>query len=87
MAPSRITTRSTRPNVEGSSQEVQPGLEQKLDQMLATLVEANRKAEIAHKAILGLKDEIVEVRRDNARLDGLLASKARSGRREGFDEK
>ncbi|PON34723.1 hypothetical protein PanWU01x14_342270 [Parasponia andersonii] len=81
-----MTTRSTRPDVEGSSPEVRPSLEQKLDQMLAALTEANRKAEMAHEAVLGLKDEVAEVRRDNAHLEGLLASEARSGRREDFEE-
>ncbi|PON69053.1 hypothetical protein PanWU01x14_090780 [Parasponia andersonii] len=73
-----MTTRSTRPNAEGSSREVQLGLEQKLDQMLATLAEANRKAEIANEAVLGLKEEVAEVHRDNTHLKGLPASKARS---------
>ncbi|PON59172.1 hypothetical protein PanWU01x14_160990 [Parasponia andersonii] len=86
MAPSRITTRSTRPDVKGSSREARPGLEQKLDQMLAALVETNQKAEMAHKAVLGLKDEVAEVHRDNARLEELLASEARSRQREDFDE-
>ncbi|PON32729.1 hypothetical protein PanWU01x14_358840 [Parasponia andersonii] len=54
--------------------------------MLAALAEINRKAEKAHEAILGLKDKVVEVHRDNARLEELLASEARSGRREDFDE-
>ncbi|PON41256.1 hypothetical protein PanWU01x14_290950 [Parasponia andersonii] len=54
--------------------------------MLAALAEANRKAETAHKAVLGLRDEVAKVRRDNARHKGLLASEARSGRREDFDE-
>ncbi|PON49123.1 hypothetical protein PanWU01x14_232090 [Parasponia andersonii] len=53
--------------------------------MLAALVEASRKAEIAHEAIMGLKDEVAEVHRDNARLEGLLVSEARSERREDFD--
>ncbi|PON80622.1 hypothetical protein PanWU01x14_001780, partial [Parasponia andersonii] len=44
------------------------------------------KAEIAHEVILGLKDKFAEVRRDNARLEGLLASEARSERREDFDK-
>ncbi|PON71961.1 hypothetical protein PanWU01x14_068030 [Parasponia andersonii] len=75
MAPSRITNRSTHPDAGESSQEARPSLEQKLDQMLAALA-----------ALLGLKDEVAEVRRDNTRLEGLLASEARSGRREDFDE-
>ncbi|PON80210.1 hypothetical protein PanWU01x14_006600 [Parasponia andersonii] len=87
MAPSRMTTSSTHPDAEGSSQDARPGLEQKLDQMFAALAEANRKAEMAHEAVLGLKDEVAEVRRDNARLEGLLASEARNGRREDFDKK
>ncbi|PON56632.1 hypothetical protein PanWU01x14_180450 [Parasponia andersonii] len=86
MAPSRMTTKSTHPDAEESSQEARPDLDQKLDQMLTALAEANRKAEMAHATFLGLKDEVVEVRRDNARLEELLASKARSGRREDFDE-
>ncbi|PON62753.1 hypothetical protein PanWU01x14_136650, partial [Parasponia andersonii] len=86
MAPSRMTTRSTRPDVEGSSQEARPSLEPKLDQMLAALAEVNRKVEMAHEAILGLKDEVAEVRRDNACLEGMLASEARSRQREDFDE-
>ncbi|PON79071.1 hypothetical protein PanWU01x14_015720, partial [Parasponia andersonii] len=78
MAPSRMTTRSTRPEAEGSSRDEQPDLGQKLDQMLAALAEANRKAEMAHEAILGLRDEVAEVRRDNACLEGLLASEDRT---------
>ncbi|PON68299.1 hypothetical protein PanWU01x14_096190, partial [Parasponia andersonii] len=66
--------------------EARPSLEQKLDQILTALAKANMKAEMAHKAILGLKDEVAEVNRDNAGLEGLLASEARSGRREDFDE-
>ncbi|PON77153.1 hypothetical protein PanWU01x14_027720 [Parasponia andersonii] len=92
MASSRITTRSTRPNAdgnppdaEGSSWGVQPRLEQKLDQILAALAEASRKAKIAYEVIMGLKDEVAEVRMDNAHLEGLLASEARSERREDFD--
>ncbi|PON34825.1 hypothetical protein PanWU01x14_341240, partial [Parasponia andersonii] len=54
--------------------------------MLAALAEANWKAEIAYEAVLGLKEEVAEVRRDNFRLRGLLASEARSERREDFDE-
>ncbi|PON69317.1 hypothetical protein PanWU01x14_090400 [Parasponia andersonii] len=57
----------------------------KVDQMLATLAEANRKAEIAHKTVLGLRDEIAEVRRDNAHLEGLLASEERTQQRKDFD--
>ncbi|PON51244.1 hypothetical protein PanWU01x14_218050, partial [Parasponia andersonii] len=53
---------------------------------LAALVEANRKAEMAHEAILGLRDEVAEVRRDNARLESLLASEDRTQRREDFDK-
>ncbi|PON31592.1 hypothetical protein PanWU01x14_368640 [Parasponia andersonii] len=34
---------------------------------------------------LRLKDEVAEVHRDNARLERLLASEAKSGRREDFD--
>ncbi|PON58315.1 hypothetical protein PanWU01x14_167070 [Parasponia andersonii] len=86
MASSRMTTRSTRPDAEESSREARPGLEQKLDQMLAALTKANWKAEMAHEAILNLKDEVAEVCRDNAHLEGLLASEARSRRREDFDE-
>ncbi|PON37192.1 hypothetical protein PanWU01x14_322450 [Parasponia andersonii] len=86
LAPSRMITRSTRPDAEGSSREARLGLEQKLDQILATLAEVNRMAKIAHETLLGLKDEVAEVRRDNAYLEGLLASKARSGRREDFDK-
>ncbi|PON72055.1 hypothetical protein PanWU01x14_068970, partial [Parasponia andersonii] len=86
MAPSRMMTRSTRPDAEGSSREERPDLGQKLDQMLAALAEANRKAEMAHEAVLGLRDEVAEVRRDNARLEGLLASEDRTQRREDFDE-
>ncbi|PON78188.1 hypothetical protein PanWU01x14_021700 [Parasponia andersonii] len=70
MAPSRMTTRSTRPDTEGSSWEARLGLEQKLDQILIILAEANRKAEMAHEAVLGLKDEVAEVHRDNAHLEG-----------------
>ncbi|PON39874.1 hypothetical protein PanWU01x14_301740 [Parasponia andersonii] len=86
MAPSRMTTRSIRPDAEGSSREARPDQEQKLDQMLATLAEANRKAEMAHEAVLGLRDEVAEVRRDNTRLEGLLASEDRTQRREDFDK-
>ncbi|PON52195.1 hypothetical protein PanWU01x14_210370 [Parasponia andersonii] len=86
MAPSRMTTRSTRPHTEGNSQEERPDLGQKLDQVLAALEETNRKAERAHEAVLGLRDEVAEVRRDNARLEGLLASEDRTQRREDFDE-
>ncbi|PON40063.1 hypothetical protein PanWU01x14_300060 [Parasponia andersonii] len=86
MAPTRMTTRSTRSDTEGSSREARPSLEQKLDQILASLAEVNRKVEMAHEAILGLKDEVAKVRRDNARLEGLLASEARSGQSEDFDE-
>ncbi|PON31260.1 hypothetical protein PanWU01x14_371190, partial [Parasponia andersonii] len=89
LAPSvgrRMTTRSTRLDAEGSSREARPDQEQKLDQMLVALAEANQKAKIAHKAILGLKDEVAEVRRDNAHLEGLLASEDRTQRREDFDE-
>ncbi|PON67376.1 hypothetical protein PanWU01x14_103570 [Parasponia andersonii] len=86
MAPSRMTTRSTRPDAEGSSREARPDLGQKLDQMLAALAEANRKTEMAHEAILGLRDEIAEVRRDNARLEGLLVSEDRTQRMEDFNE-
>ncbi|PON74707.1 hypothetical protein PanWU01x14_047660 [Parasponia andersonii] len=86
MAPSRMTTRSTHPDAEGSSREARPDLEQKLDQMLAALTESNRKAEMAHKAILGLRNEVAEVHRDNTRLEGLLVSEARSKQREDFDE-
>ncbi|PON70925.1 hypothetical protein PanWU01x14_076350, partial [Parasponia andersonii] len=82
-----MTTKSTRPITEGSSQEAQPGLEQKLDQMFATLAEADQKAEIAYEAILDLKEEVAKVRRDNAYLEGLLASEAKSERREDFDKK
>ncbi|PON55790.1 hypothetical protein PanWU01x14_185990 [Parasponia andersonii] len=54
--------------------------------MLAALAEANRKTEMAHEVILRLKDEVAEVCRDNVRLEELLASEGRSGRREDFDE-
>ncbi|PON54697.1 hypothetical protein PanWU01x14_193200, partial [Parasponia andersonii] len=47
---------------------------------------ANKKAEMAREAVLGLKGEVTEVRRDNAHLDGLLASEARSWQREDFDK-
>ncbi|PON92363.1 hypothetical protein TorRG33x02_118680 [Trema orientale] len=79
-------TRSTRPNAEESPQDTQPSLEQKLDQMIATLTEANKKAEMAHEVILGLKNEVAEVRRDSVHLEGLLACEARSERREDFNE-
>ncbi|PON67298.1 hypothetical protein PanWU01x14_104730 [Parasponia andersonii] len=64
------------------------GAPRKHDQvwMFVAMAEANRKADMAHEAVLGLKDEVVEVRRDNAHLEGLLASEAISGRREDFDE-
>ncbi|PON52733.1 hypothetical protein PanWU01x14_206940 [Parasponia andersonii] len=81
-----MTTRSIHPDAEGSSREERPDLGQKLDQVLAALAETNRKAERAHEAILGLRDEVAEVRRDNARLEGLLASEDRTQRREDFDE-
>ncbi|PON68971.1 hypothetical protein PanWU01x14_092880, partial [Parasponia andersonii] len=62
-----MITKSTRPNAngnppdaEGSSRGAQPGLEQKLDQMLAVLAEASQKVEIAHEAVMGLKDEVTE---------------------------
>ncbi|PON44891.1 hypothetical protein PanWU01x14_263730, partial [Parasponia andersonii] len=55
-----MTTRSTRPDTEGSSREERPDLGQKLDQVLAALAETNRKAERAHEAILGLRDEVAE---------------------------
>ncbi|PON32874.1 hypothetical protein PanWU01x14_357530 [Parasponia andersonii] len=94
MAPSRMTTRSTRPDTDrnppdakGSSRGVQPGLDKKLDQMLAALAEVSRKVEIAHETIMGLKDEVAEVHRDNARLEGLLANEARSEQGEDFDAK
>ncbi|PON31562.1 hypothetical protein PanWU01x14_368970, partial [Parasponia andersonii] len=86
MAPSRMTTRSSRPDAEGSSREERPDLGQKLDQVLAALAETNRKAERAHEAVLGLRDEVAEVRRDNARLEGLLASEDGTQPRENFDE-
>ncbi|PON77369.1 hypothetical protein PanWU01x14_029880 [Parasponia andersonii] len=86
MAPSRMTTRSAHPDAEGSSREARPDLEQKLDQMLDALTEVNRKEEMAHEAVLSLRDEVTEVRRDNARLEGLLVSEDRSQRREDFDE-
>ncbi|PON38251.1 hypothetical protein PanWU01x14_314070 [Parasponia andersonii] len=86
MAPSRMTTRSTRPNAEGSSRDERPDLGQKLDQVLVALAETNRKAERAHEAVLGLRDEVAEVHRDNARLEGLLASEDRTQWREDFDE-
>ncbi|PON66363.1 hypothetical protein PanWU01x14_110180 [Parasponia andersonii] len=54
--------------------------------MLAALTEANRKAEMAHEAILSLRDEVTEIRRDNTRLEGLLVSEDKSQRREDFDE-
>ncbi|PON44120.1 hypothetical protein PanWU01x14_269110 [Parasponia andersonii] len=41
---------------------------------------------MTHEVVLDLKDEVTEVRRDNARLEELLANKARSGRREDFDK-
>ncbi|PON45507.1 hypothetical protein PanWU01x14_258700 [Parasponia andersonii] len=47
---------------------------------------ANSFCEIAYEAVLGLRDEVAEVRRDNACLEELLAIEARSGRREDFDE-
>ncbi|PON50191.1 hypothetical protein PanWU01x14_225040 [Parasponia andersonii] len=81
-----MTIRSTRPDAEGSSREARPDLEQKLDQMLATLAETNRKAEMAHEAILGLKNKVAEVRRDNIHLEGMLASQARSQWRQDFDK-
>ncbi|PON31711.1 hypothetical protein PanWU01x14_367590 [Parasponia andersonii] len=56
MALSRMTTRSTRPDAEGNSREAQPNLEQKLDQILAVLTEANQKAKMAHEAILSLSN-------------------------------
>ncbi|PON45354.1 hypothetical protein PanWU01x14_259650 [Parasponia andersonii] len=86
MAPSRMTTRSTRPNAEGSFPEARSSLEQKLDQIFATLTEANRNAQMAHEVVLDLKDEVAKVCRDNACLEGLLASETSSGRREDFDE-
>ncbi|PON44888.1 hypothetical protein PanWU01x14_263700 [Parasponia andersonii] len=55
-----MTTRSTRPGTEGSSREERPDLGQKLDQVLAALAETNRKAERAHEAVLGLRDEVAE---------------------------
>ncbi|PON49990.1 hypothetical protein PanWU01x14_226270 [Parasponia andersonii] len=69
MAPSRMTIRSTCLDAEGSSREARPDLEQKLEQILAALAEANRKAEMAHEPVLGLRDEVAEVRRDNTRLE------------------
>ncbi|PON76999.1 hypothetical protein PanWU01x14_030080 [Parasponia andersonii] len=86
MSPSRMTTRSTHPDAEGSSREARSNLEQKLDQMLTALTDANWKAEIAHEAVLSLRNEVAEVRRDNTRLEGLLASEARSQQREDLDE-
>ncbi|PON45402.1 hypothetical protein PanWU01x14_259240, partial [Parasponia andersonii] len=77
-----MTTWSARPDAEGSSREARPDL----DQMLAALAEANRKADMAPKAVLGLRDEAAEMRRDNARLEGLLASEDRTQQREDFDE-
>ena len=61
-------------------------MEQKLDQMLAVLAEANRKADMAHQAVLGLREEVAVIRRDNVRLEGLLGSEARSERRDALDE-
>ncbi|PON72083.1 hypothetical protein PanWU01x14_069250 [Parasponia andersonii] len=55
-----MITRSTRPDAKGISREARPDLEQKLDQMLAALTETNRKAEMTHKAILGLRNEVTE---------------------------
>ncbi|PON92268.1 hypothetical protein TorRG33x02_118970 [Trema orientale] len=81
MATSRMTTRSTRPETEERPQEVPPSMEKKLDRMLAALTEANRKAEMAHDAVRSLREEVAEVRRDNVRLEGLLASEARSEQR------
>ncbi|PON36934.1 hypothetical protein PanWU01x14_324290 [Parasponia andersonii] len=67
MAPSRMTTRSTHPDAEGSSQEERLDLGQKMDQMLAALAEANRKAEMAHEAVLGLRDEVAEAADESPR--------------------
>ena len=61
-------------------------MEQKLDQMLAVLAEANRKADMAHQAVLGLREEVAVIRRDNVRLEGMLGSEARSERRDAPDE-
>ncbi|PON54569.1 hypothetical protein PanWU01x14_194380 [Parasponia andersonii] len=63
------------PDAERSSRGAQPGLEQKLDQMIIALAEASQKAEISHEATMGLKDEVTEVRRDNARLEGCWQAK------------
>ena len=81
-----MTTRSVRPEVEERSQEEQSSMGQKLDQMLAALMEANRKAEMAHQAVVGLREEVAAIRRDNVRLEGLLGSEARSEHRDDFDE-
>ena len=78
--------RSVRPEVEERSQEERPSMEQKLDQMLAALTEANMKAEMAHQAVVGLREEVAAICRDNVRLEGLLGSEAWSERRDNFDE-